>query len=261
MILSLLVGMISLYPWNVNLSGYGTVGAYSDDRVHQSESVYLSFDRRQRDQVIVGLEYTEEREEGDATFDQLMISARGLYWYRTWLRVGATGFALPRTGETPDWGGGITAEGYWRGYTYRVAYTRMQVDRQSDQSCSFQSVSFGKALGPYHVEISPMIERREERPLGSLTGSISGQVRSNIWVFLSHGFGERRSWFDAVWLISDLNPDTAKRWYTCRVTYKFSSHVYSILGFSRIDYQPYPDDGQRWDYSARFYTLGLKLRY
>lgn len=267
MILSWIVSLGTLlYPWNGNLGAYSTWGTYSNGSSHQSQSLYVGFDRRNRDAIIFGYERVTEKTDRQS-FTQTFYYGRGVAELTSHFRVaGFTGYA-PFSDQKNFLLAGLQGTATWQPVTVGLWWARPFFGRQhnSERNWMFDQkqveAGFGFRFGWFSLVGAIHLTDRSSDQLVYYTLATRGVFRKKLLFHLRYGTGKKQLDFDPEWMVMDLNEDIVRSSREVRLQYRFSPRIYSAVSYVNKEYDPVSAGRDEWAYTASYYTIGVKVRF
>ncbi len=268
MILSLLMSLVSIYPWNIGVTGYAVSADYTNENTYWATSEYISFDRKHKDLIVLGYDY-EEIDFGDGLRVMRTLSGRGSWWASSVFRPSAS-FSYTISGRHEGaWLGGIQAEGDFSWIGYSASYTRKTWELQGqenegygwDEQVEQYGIFLHRYLGPHRVDAGYKTQRIGDNWYSLTVFSIYYRINYHLSFAGEHGFGNGRYMMDPFLLVFDTNPDILEQYFKARLTYRLSAN-YSVIGsYTRKDFTPAFSRNLYWDYGVQFYSLGVQARF
>ena len=268
MISEVALSFLTLYPWNLGVSGYFTLGDYSTDRSYQSKQVVASLDRRGKDVLLLNYENLDIKDD-IGSFTQENIIFRNVLWFRPELRLGSIAGLVQSNSIDKGWMVGGQSEGDlpWLGYSLDYTYSEFRgwepqpvVWNIIDYPITQLGFGVSKKLNLLIVRMHVVKQRVD----GNDYFLFSGKITCDIWKDLSfalHGsMGESRYALDPYILVMENNPDILKQSYGIYASYQITPNI-SISGEAlRKEYSPAFD--LRWytKYHIRYFVFGIQLR-
>jgi len=259
---------LSLYPWNLGISGIYTLGDYSTDRHYGSEKVFVSVDRRRKDMLVAGYEHLTITDDF-GTYRQDNLLFRGVFWLRPEFRLGSVAGISQSNSVSEGWLIGAQVEGDlpWLGYS--VDYTYLEFQGWEPQPDYWVITEFPITQWTFGIsqEYGPMLVREvasAQRTMGNdylkVTGKVSCRLGDRIIATVYGESGESRYALDPYLLVLDNNPDILKLSFGLHVLFQISRNFSVSCEALRKEYTPvFQFDGST-DYHVRYLAFGLLLR-
>jgi hypothetical protein len=268
MISAATLSLLALYPWNLGVSGYYTIGEYSIDRTYRSEQAIVSLDRRGKDALILGYEHLAIKDDF-GTYKQDNILFRNVLWLQSKFRLGSiAGLVLSNSvDEGLLLGGQLEGDLPWLGYS--LDYTYLEFQGWELQSPFWVTIEHPIVQGG--VGISKKISRLIVRAhiVGQRTGGngyllssakIVCDVGKDLFITVHGSIGESRYAIEPYLLVVDNNPDILKLSFGVHTFYRVTPNV-SISGEAlRKEYSPAFDLQWNTTYHVKYLVFGIQLR-
>jgi len=259
---------LSLYPWNLGISGIYTLGDYSMDRFYRSEKVFVSMDRRRHDMIVAGYEHLTIADDlGIYRQDNLLF--RGVFWLRPEFRLGSVAGVSQSNSVNEGWLIGAQAEGDLPWFGYSADYTFLEFQgwqpQQNDWIVSEFPITqwtFGisQAYGPILLREVVSAQSTRGNDYLKVTGKIACRIGDRLVGTLYGESGESRYALDPYLLVLDNNPDILNLSFGLHVSYQVVRNLSVSCEALRKEYTPvFRFDGST-DYHVRYLAFGLLLR-
>lgn len=266
MILTTLLSLISIYPWNAGISLFGTTGQYSTGEDYSSKAVYFSMDRRLKDGFTVGYEDLSITTDS-TTYRQYNTLARDIFWIKPQIRFGGIVGHIVTNLTDDGWLWGTQIEGDLPWFGYALGYTHSDYQNWQPLFGNIQNTT-EILIEQWDFSLSRRVSKNVFR-LG-LTQQSMGPDRyrtiSTAWLFqpypstfitLHYAFGESRYAVDPYALLLDNNPDVLNRVVSLRAGYRITPNwsvnaVYSNHRYTGVTDEPY---------RVKYFAVGIQVRY
>jgi hypothetical protein len=265
MTLSTLLALFTLYPWNIGVSVYQTMGDYSTGESYRSRAVYLAMDRRMKDGFVVG--YEDLRIGTDTTtYRQYNVLARDVYWILPELRVGGVVGHLETNLTDDGWLWGAQAEGDlpWLGYAVGYIHSDYQnwqpvfTDLQNTTEITIDQwdLSLSRRLRNHIFRVGLLKQRMDRQRYTLWSGQWTWQPVEALILSAAYASGESRYSVDPYLLLLDNNPDVLERVVNLRAAYRLTPNWTAMVVLSQHHYRRL----ETTSYQVKYLAVGIQLR-
>ncbi|NOZ03278.1 MAG: hypothetical protein GXO92_01525 [FCB group bacterium] len=266
MILTALLSLISIYPWNAGVTLFGTTGQYSTGEDYLSKAVYFAMDRRLKDGFTVGYEDISIRNDS-TTYRQYNTLARDIFWIKPQLRFGGIVGHIATNVTDDGWLWGTQIEGDLPWFGYALGYTHSDYQNWQPLFNNFQNTT-EILIEQWDFSLSRRVRKSVFR-VGLTQQSLDSdryQTISGAWLFqpyrstlisLNYAFGESRYAVDPYALLLDNNPDILNRVVNFRVGYRITPNWSVSAVYSDHLYTGATNKA----YRVRYFAAGIQVRY
>ncbi|HDR05480.1 MAG TPA: hypothetical protein ENN84_09615 [Candidatus Marinimicrobia bacterium] len=259
-----LLFILSLYPWNSNISAYSTIGAYSSGTEYQSTAIYAGFDRRGADQFYAAYE-TLKIGDGASQFEQKIYQLRSLSAIHPYLWLGASGAVIQTPGFEDGWLLGAQWQGWFPWLGISAGWNRMNlsaIDTETLDTLRFdvQQGQFGlsRMIGKAYLEVGLKGQQVDSLQTISLEGALYYTPMPNFTIYLNLEAGENRFAYSPAQMLLNTNPDILKGKFGMGIHYKPVHWLKSHLFYSSHNYLS-KMDGFDYKYTVDYLGAGISL--
>ena len=263
---ALLLAIFSLYPWNLGVNGFYTIGNYSNNQDYVSKSIYLSLDRISRDSFTAG--YEKLTIDGNFDFyEQESVIMRSVSWIKPEIRIGFLAGLVQSNSIWEGWLLGSQMEGDlpWFGYALDYSYLDLQwLDNVTLDTLRHPATQWGLTISRFlrshiaHFRIASCNSETRSRLMYSSGIRIS--LRSGTYLDSGIRWNEGRFYLDPYLLLVDNNADVLKRSYKMKLTHRMFTNLSATVGWSMNYYTSVVQSIYFDDYHVQYWTAGLLFR-
>ncbi|KPL07446.1 hypothetical protein AMJ86_04485 [bacterium SM23_57] len=268
MINEALAVFLSLYPWNLGVGGYYTVGEYSTARTYRSQKAMISMDRRSKDLFVLDYEHLSI-EDDLSTYKQDNVLIRNLFWIKPEFRIGNIAGYIQSNSTEEGWLLGAQLEGDLPWFGYSMAYSYSEFQGWESMSTYWDittypitqwSVGISKKLGPVIVRTQAVTQNTWGVNYWKCSGKVIANLLKNIYVTLYGETGESRYALDPYLLVLDNNPDILHQSYGLYAVYQVHTNISLSCEALRKEYSPIFEYTGSTDYHVQYLVFGIQLR-
>jgi hypothetical protein len=256
--------ILSLYPWNSNISAYGTVGTYSTGSDYHSTAIYAGFDRRGADQFYAAYE-TLEIDNGQSKFSQETYQIRSLSAIHPYLWLGASGAVLQTPGFEDGWLLGAQWQGWFPWLGISAGWNRLNlssIDATSLDTLRFNvhqgQLGLSRIIGKAYLEVGLKGQQIDSLQTISLDGSFYYTPMPKFTIYVNLEAGENRFAYSPMQMLINTNPDILQGKFGLGFYYKPTHWLKGHLFYSSHNYLS-EIDGYDYEYTVDYLGAGLSL--